>query len=265
ITLRSEKEVVLNEKIHRVFDSRITSISPNYGTLMLSSNVDGLFHGSFKGVNERIEVRKNAVVPISVRTSWTGYNVVNYLDQNQFDYLENEYVLEEKRKKLYSKDDEGSKKQVKFTKIASNTLSMDDVINKTKIEDEEILFAFNSSQACFFIMSNGDLINSNWISSSKNSANSNRLSSRIYNIGKVIKGRNKKYDHPLSSHFIPKGCVIEFFDRIILVQNSKLNTLENKAVTSIRTYPASIRYRNLVTLFDGSSVDIHAIYPSETK
>jgi hypothetical protein len=37
--------------------------------------------------------------------------------------------------------------------------------------------------------------------------------------------------------------------------------LENQPVVSINTYPNSVRYKNIITIFDGDGVALHSMYP----
>lgn len=258
ISLDNEDTVRLNENIEPVWDSRITGITSKSGSLMLSSNSDGLFHGTLNGINKRLTVKTKPIKPISLRTGWTGYDLINYVAQNDFAYLKNNYKKDDERRYLYSSDDESSIKN-RITEVATETLEMKTLFRNININLNDVIFSFNSSKSCFFITNEGRIFNSYWHRNPPNNQEV-KLSSKINEIHK-FSSKKIKIDKPISSKIIPNGCVVEFFDKVVLLHNSKKILLENCGVTSIRTFPASIRYRYIVSTFTGDKVTLHSIYP----
>lgn len=257
VSIKGDTDVSLNESIERVLDSRTTGITAKSGSLMISSNSDGLFHGTFNQINERVNVYDKPVKPVSLRTGWTGYDVINYETQKEFDYLKNIYEKDDERKYLYSSGDEGSKK-IRIKKIADETVPMDDLISNMKLDSEDIIYSFNSTKSCFFFLKDGRFVNSYWNKYYGQEKNI-KLRSTLHDLPR--NNGSKKVNKPISSHIVPNGCVIEFFDKVVLIQDKEKVILENNGVTSIRTYPSSIRYRNLISIFDGEGISIHSIAP----
>lgn len=261
ISLNGDSEIYLNESVERVLDSRTTGITAKSGSLMISSNSDGLFHGTFNKINERVKVYNKPVKPVSLRTGWTGYDVINYESQREFKYLKNEYEKDEKRKYLYSSGDEGSQK-IRIKKIADETISMGDLFSNTQINLDDIIYTFNSTKSCFLFLKDGRFVNIYW-NKYYGVENQIRLRSVLHHLPKN-KDR-KKVNKPISSHIVPNGCVIEYFDTVVLIQDKKKIILQDNGVTSIRTFPSSIRYRNLISIFDGEGISIHSLFPFQIK
>ena len=224
---------------------------------MLSSNSDGLFHGQLWSINERLKVKQRAVQEQSLRTGWSGYDLINYTAQNSFDYLKNSYERNPERKFLYSAGDEDSQK-IWIDKIGDESVPMAEIFENTGIELNDIIYSFNSSESCFMFLKNGSFLHSYLNKNYKNDRDV-KLRSRIHDLPK-----NKEHNtvnKPISTKIVPNGCVVEYFNKVILIQNSKKILLEDKGITSIKTYPASIRYRNLITMFDGENLSIHSLFP----
>lgn len=250
-------EISLNEKLDRVIDSRVTNITAKAGSLMLSSNSDGLFHGQLWSINERLKVKQRPVQEQSLRTGWSGYDLINYTAQNSFDYLKNSYERNEERKFLYSAGDEDSQK-IWIDKVGDECISMEEIFVNTDIKLDDIIYSFNSSESCFMFLKNGSFVHSYLNKNNKNERDI-KLRSKIHNLPK-----NKEHNivnKPISTKIIPNGCVVEYFDKVIMIQGNRKYLLEDRGITSIKTYPASIRYRNLITIFDGEKLSIHSLFP----
>lgn len=259
VSINGDSDVRMNESLERVLDSRTTGITGKSGSLMISSNSDGLFHGRFNQIDKRVKIYKKPVKPVSLRTGWTGYDVINYETQRDFNYLKNDYAKDEKRRYLYSSGDEGSKK-IRINKIAEETIPMDELFSNIEIDLNDIIYSFNSTKSCFFFLKDGRFVNSYWNKYYGQNKNI-KLRSVLHDLPK--NNGSKKINKPISSHIVPNGCVIEFIDKVILIHDKKKIILEDSGVTSIRTFPASIRYRNLISIFDGEGISIHSIPPFE--
>lgn len=250
-------DIHLNEKLDKVIDSRITNISAKVGSLMLSSNSDGLFHGQLLNINERVEVGQKAIQDKSLRTDWTGYDIINYESQNNFDYLKTFYVREENRNYLYSAGDEDSKK-IRIKKI-DDVIPMDYLLENAHFDSSEILYSFSSPKACFFFLNNGKIFHTNW-NRFHDGEKKIALRSNFQELPSLFK--KEIIQKPITANTVSKDFhVLEYFDRVLLLQNDKVFTLEEKGVASVRTYNSSIRYRNLITTTDGEGINIFSVYP----
>ncbi|MGV3459158.1 MAG: hypothetical protein ACO1N9_01760 [Flavobacterium sp.] len=251
-----DNRVSLNKPISRVFDARTTQISAKAGSLMLSSNTEGLFHGQLHDYTSDLSVLEKPISKKSIRTSWSGYDVLNYETQKKFDYLIGDYTTSDDRKHLYSKADESSKK-ILINSVGDRTISQESLISNLNFKDEDITYSFNSSNSCYFILNNGDFINTFFKKNHK--SNEVHLSSRVFKLPRNL--RKNKIIRPVSTKIVPSGCIIEYFDQVVLVHNNQRTVLEEKAVTAIKTFPHSLRYKNIIAIFDGEGVSLHCMYP----
>lgn len=255
--ISGNNEVKLTRKIERVFDARTTQISAKAGAVMLSSNSDGLFHGQLLNYESKLSVKQKAIAPKSIRNSWSGYDLLNYEAQNKFDYLKGKYSVSEERKYLYSQDDETSRK-ISIDSIGEKSFPITSLISNLKFEESDIIYTFNSNQFCFFFLKNGQFFHTYFKKDTQNEEV--RLSSRVYNLPQIDRKSNF-VTKPISTKLIQGGCIIEYYDKVILVRNNQKIILENKPVTAIKTFPNSLRYKNVIACFDGEGLSIHSLYP----
>jgi hypothetical protein len=75
----------------------------------------------------------------------------------------------------------------------------------------------------------------------------------------------KLLTRPISSSIVPKGCVIEYYDKVVLYHNAKAKIIENSPSINVRSYLSSIRYRNLITITKEEEISIHSIYPFDEE
>ena len=104
-------------------------------------------------------------------------------------------------------------------------------------------------------MSNGAILNATVRTDGL--ADAYYISSRSTNFAKIGK---EIIDKPLSSCIVPSGCVLEFFDKVVLVQDSHCLSLVNHTVNSVRSYTSSTNYRNIVSIVDDEKVTFCSIY-----
>ena len=88
-------------------------------------------------------------------------------------------------------------------------------------------------------------------------ADSYYISSRSTNFAKFDKDI---IDKPLSSCIVPSGCILEFFDKVVLIQNSQSLSLVNHSVNSVRSYTSSTNYRNIVSVVGDDKVTFCSIF-----
>ena len=132
---------------------------------------------------------------------------------------------------------------------------METLFNKSNIDKEDIVYSFNSSQKGFFVMSDGSILNATVRANGL--ADSYYISSRSTNFAKFDKDI---IDKPLSSCIVPSGCILEFFDKVVLIQNSQSLSLVNHSVNSVRSYTSSTNYRNIVSVVDDDKVTFCSIF-----
>ncbi|AYL98724.1 hypothetical protein [Mucilaginibacter celer] len=255
-SINDDNSVHLNEKIERVFDAKTTNINAKSGSVMISSNSDGLFHGQMVEIGSRLKVKPKPVSKNSLRSGWSGYDVLNYESQRNFDYLKSAFSRTEERKYLYK--DEANTNKISIDDVGTEAYSLHDLLSNSRIDEENIVYSFNSSNNCFFFLNDGSLKGLSFRKDNKDSPV--KLSSTDFLLPKGVTKSNMAIK-PISTKIVPNGCVIEYFDQVILMYNGKKSVLEDNSVISIKTFPGSIRYKNIIAIFDGSGVAIHSMYP----
>lgn len=245
-------------KMKRVFDQKVVGINAKSGEVFASAGSEGLFHGSFLNQNNRLKIIEKPIQKRSLKTSWSSYNIVNYTDLNKFDYLINETAKQTDnavRKGNYSKFDD-KKEHVRINKVCTMEIPMDNLLEKSAIQNEEILYCFNSNEKGYFYLSDGNFYLLNLIKD-KQEIKDVHFSSRK----KIIPFDSTKSFRPLSSQIIPLGCVVEFYNGISLFQNNTQIQLEDDSALSFRSYVNSIRYRNIISIVKEEFISLYAIYP----
>jgi hypothetical protein len=242
-------------KPQKRFDGKVTCLNAKSGEIIISSNSNGLFHGTFLNSSNNLKVNEKAVAKKSIRTGWSGYDVINYDKQNDFEYYVNE--TEKIENKLnYSKFDEDSERR-RITDFGSSKYGLSTLLAHSRIEKEEINYCFNSSTSGFFFMKDGSFVNIN-LNKPKDK--------QLYFVSKnkvlpTLKNGSANFLKPLSTSIVPEGCVVEYFDKVVLYQNSKAKIIENTSAINVRTYTSSKRYRNLISVTKEKEITIHSIFP----
>ncbi len=242
-------------KPEKRFDAKVTHLNAKSGEVIISANSEGLFHGSFLNDQNKLKVINKPVAKKSLRTGWSSYDVINYEEQNNFEYFVNETKGLE-TKPTYSKFDEHRERR-RITEFGTAKYGMSQLLEHSELKQEEIGYCFNSSTTGFFFTKGGRFVN---INLNKEDKENLYFTSRIHPLPNLDKSVNK-FKRPISTSIVPKGCVVEYFDKVVLYQNSKAKTIETNPSINVRTYPSSIRYRNLVTVTKDKEVSIHSIYP----
>ena len=255
-SIDDSNNVSLNEGISRVFDAKVTNLSAKSGSVMISSNYDGLYHGQMIGIGERLKVKNQSIYGKSFRSGWSGYDVVNYESQKNLNYLTSEFSRTEDRRYLFK--DEAETRKISIDVVGKEIYGLNELLGNSKLNEDKIVFSFNSAAYCFFLLDNGNFEAFSFRKDLRDSPV--KLSTKAFQLPKGITNKNKVL-RPISSKNVPNGCVIEYFDQVILIHNNERIVLENRPVISIKTYPGSIRYKNIITIFDGDGVAIHSMYP----
>ena len=242
-------------KPEKRFDAKVTHLNAKSGEVVISSNSEGLYHGSFLNAKNKLNVNKKPVAKKSIRTGWSSYDVINYEEQNNFEYFVNETAgIEEKP--AYSKFDEHTERR-RITEFGKSKYGMSKLLEHSEIKLDDISYCFNSSSSGFFFTKDGRFVN---INLNKDNIKDLYFTSRTHLLPN-LDNSVKQLKRPVSTSIVPKGCVVEYFDKVVLYQNSKAKIIETNPSINVRTYPSSIRYRNLISVNRDDEVSIHSIYP----
>jgi hypothetical protein len=258
INLNPKDRYHLNpSKPEKQFDAKVTHLNAKSGEIIISANNDGLFHGSFLNTKNKLKVMTKPVAKKSIRTGWSSYDVINYEEQNNFEYFVNETSVIEKKPE-YSKFDERIERR-KITEFGKSKYGLQELLENSSIQKENIRYCFNSSTAGFFFMDNGQFVN---INLNKEKKENFYFTSKNHSLP-MLEENKKTFKRPISSSIVPKGCVVEYFDKVVLYQNSKAKIIESSPSINVRTYPSSIRYKNLISITKYDEITIHSIFPMD--
>lgn len=237
------------------FDTKVTHLNAKSGEVIISANSEGLFHGSFLNSKNKLKVVDKPVAKKSIRTGWSSYDVINYEEHNSFEYFVNETTnIDDKLR--YSKFDEQSERR-RITEFGKSKFGMAQLMEHSNLKVEDVSYCFNSSTSGFFFTKDGQFIN---ININKENKQDLYFTSRNHKLPN-LENPKKQFTRPISSSIVPKGCVIEYFDKVVLYHNGKAKIIETNPSINVRTYPSSIRYKNLITITKDEEVSIHSIYP----
>ena len=258
--------------LEKVFDTRTISISAKSGELMFSSDGEGLFHGTLWNGEQRTlwngeqrtKVREKSYAKKSLRTGWSGFDVLNYDSQSHFSYLQNRTEIQETRSFRYSNQDETSEKR-RILELASSTYDMHEMMRPNDSNLGEIQFSYNSSNRCFFVYKDGRVMSRNLRKSYvKGDTHFSKNSYELPNLDTMTQ-KNSSTSKIYSASIFPLGSVLEFFNRIVLVRQNEIKILEERPAISVRTFPASFRYRRIVCVCLEGGIVLHSIFPDERE
>lgn len=236
------------------FDAKVVGLNASCGSVVISAGQDGLFFGPFD-MDEGVVVNEHAVENISYRTSWSATDIVNYKSSSYFDYLSNQ-VEKYEEKPRFSKFDERSERK-RIVKLNECKYSMDTLLNAKQFVEDDIVYAFNGSTSSFVLTKDG-FYNMNFVKLDTGV----HLSSRVNELS--LFDKKKTFEKPISATVVPAGCVIEFFDSVMVVRDNHVLKLENEPAYSVRSYLNSVRYRNLVSVTMQDELAIHSLDPFST-
>lgn len=242
-------------KLSKCFDGKVIGLNSRNGIVVVSADWDGLLTGElfdfatdFK-LDERKPIEKR-----SLRTGWMSSDIINYDGSSSFAYIYNECSdrVSNVDNKFYSTTQIREKKVI--SQFAKAVYGMDELFSKTKIKQSDILYSFNSSEKGFFVKTDGNIVNA--------TIREGKVDDEYYISSRVQPFSDKLHikEKPLSSCIVSKGCVLEFFDKVELVQNHKTCILCDHPVNSMRSYLNSNNYRDILTIVDDDSITFNAIY-----
>ena len=245
------------KKLERCFDSKVTCVNAKYGELVVSADFEGLFAASIdmeNGTRTKIDENK-PVEERSVRTLWADTNLFNYHGKEEFSYLSNEYQSIPPKKDRYWEHRETKR----ITHFASSTQTMESVIEKSGLKKEEIGYCFNSSSNAYVFLKNGTLK----VYALKNSQYSEIDGWGEIELPKYSRTGNKEslidYGKVISAFSIPKGSVMEFFDKVMLLKDGHSYVIEEEPVIRTRSFMSSIRYQDILSVTKEEKITLHAL------
>lgn len=243
-------------RIERCFDaSKIIGVNPRYGELVASADRDGLIAKSIDMDDGRPTfIDDRDVIPQrSLRTGWSEYDIFNYSDTADFSYYANDYeTVQPDNGKYWERAD--SKRICNF---GVKRHSMDSMLELSRIRKEDILYCFNGSTNAFVHLKDGKLLTVTLKGERQGEVGEFSLSKYtrkvtddevMNNLGRIISGFT-----------IPKGCVIEYFDKVVLLRNNHAQVIEDGVAIKVRNFMSSNKYQDVLSVTKEDEVTLHAI------
>lgn len=242
-------------KIKKGFDEKIVHVDAKFDTVVLSAGSRGLFTGRVPSADTTKVVEKE-VMDKSFRSAWSTYNIMNYDKGNGFTCLVNEVKsldLKDRKRTRYDGQESYEIVTVGKEQIGMEQL-MEPIMKKKRINMDDIIYCFNSHQSGYFLTKSGLLYQLNILS--KNDAAYYYSTSILREYPKV---ENLKGGRPISASILPNGCVIEYFDNVVLYQNNKSSIIETTPSITVRSFVNSYRYKNIVAATKENECTFHSV------
>lgn len=249
-----------NRKLHpksldRGFDGKVTHVNPKYNELVLSADSDGLFATSLDLEEEKATMlsEHNNISGRSIRTCWSDTDIYNYGSANTFSLYGNEYDKVKPQKNHYWEKTESKR----ITGFAARHTDMDSMMKCSKIKKEDIRYCFHGANNAFMQLKDGRFVRVA-IKGEKVGEVAEMVFSDTIRKAMPYKDMEGK-GRIISGATIPKGCVLEFYDKILLQKDNTVQIIDEGAAVKVRTFMSSTRYQDLLSVTMEDYVTIHAI------
>lgn len=242
-------------KIKKGFDEKIVHVDAKFDTVVLSAGSRGLFTGRVPSADTTKVVEKE-VMDKSFRSAWSTYNIMNYDKGNGFTCLVNEVKsldLKDRRRTRYDGQESYEIVTVGKEQIGMEQL-MEPIMKKKRINMDDIIYCFNSHQSGYFLTKSGLLYQLNILSKSDAAYYYSTNILREYPNVENLKG-----GRPVSASILPNGCVIEYFDNVVLYQNNNSSVIEATPSITVRSFVNSYRYKNIVAATKENECTFHSV------
>lgn len=243
-----------NPAMHKRFDAKVVHVDAKFETVVISAGHEGLFTG-FIPEKEVSDVTEKEVMKSSFRSAWSIYNIMNYERPNEFTCLVNgveRIPMGERKRKCFE-----SQESYKILEVGKEQLSMDQLMKSVRERGKEkmnqVSYTFNSHQNGYFLKKNGKLLRMN-IRSKQDDDFYYSSVIQEYPIEKSVKG-----EKPISASILPNGCVLEYYDKVVLYQDGKTSIIENEPTVTVRSFVNSYRYKNLVAVTKEEGCTFHSV------
>lgn len=247
----------LESSFQRVYDATTLGLSARAGEVAISAGDAGLFHGTISDYHTPLRVNATAAASRSVRTAWSGFDILNYENHNAFTYLKNRTKTLTKRPYLFLPGDDSAQK-IAIRRFGIATYSMASLLHDIAIEPSDVAFAFNTTSKCFFVLTNGSVV---WTSLDRESAVP-RLRHRLHTIARVKSSTaSPHYGRVYGASAGAMGTVIEYFDKVVLLSHNELTLLHNSSAISVRVFPTSNRFRRIVLITTEDGIFFCSVLP----
>lgn len=226
-------------KVEKIFDGESLDISAKNGALAVSTGRHGIF-GTLDifAKKPKVSDRPFSDIP-SYRNAWIHNELMSYSSPSEGRMLVNRTVENRnyQRPRRFSHI-ENSQPRLVFECVGETQLSGSDILGKTKIDTDDILYWTNTSTTSVMLLNGGELEIRNLRMGEENTP---------YISSKVLYGSKKRIQEaPISCQPFPKGCVMEFFDKVTVNFQNEQVQIGDEETYCVRTFCNSRRYQNLI-------------------
>ena len=221
----------------------ILSVWPGYGTVNVSCGNDGLFtsFSELDLIQMQVQPDLEKLADKSLRTAWFDKDLVNYSSYTQPFLLEGYHTrLSEERVDLPASE---SIKQIDLGYLFER------INREYTIDEHSIQYIYNSNKVLFIHTFEG-----NFYSLGMQRSASGELKVRFT---RTFKGADMRI---LSVNSTKLGLVIETDNRILLFANSKWHSILESEDLSVRAFPRSKRFQNIVVLTTEEGIWIISLF-----
>lgn len=245
------------KKLQRCFDSRVTCVNAKFGELVISADTEGLFAANIDieyGTKTRVDEKK-VIETRSLRTNWADTNIFNYYGKEDFSYISNDYQTVPPKKDRYWEHRETKR----ITRFAASKQSMESVLENSGLKKEEIGYCFNSSNNAYVFLKDGKL---------RVFPLKERQNDKTREWGEIELPKNSRkgvnddlidYGRVISAFSIPKGSVMEFYNKVLLLKDGLSYIIEEEPAIRTRSFMSSNRYQDILSVTKENMVTLHAI------
>lgn len=225
----------IHRRTHKRHDAKCINLSARFGMINASCGQDGLF-SSIDDFGVRTGTRGvqfSRTAAASVRSSWMGSLLANYASNSSVS------VFRTEREKI---DQSMAGERQIITGLDEHPRNLADYINATLsqhgVQEQSIQYTFNSTTLVFVYTYDSQFFCFNVHDTEDGGINIEFTKTQ------KAQGRRIVGAHPMSGGAV----VIETDDRVFLLSKNSWFTLHPDAAISVRTFPRSKRFHNLVAI-----------------
>lgn len=225
-------------EIRKRLDARCFAISAAYSAINASCGADGLFSafGEFTARHSAADGALNQLAERSVRTGWAGYDMVNYATNSSLTLLETQH-------EAYAGHRGSDRQIVVAVKAERPSHSIFEALrHRYDLPPEMVQYVFNSRSTLFINAFDQRFltVGLRWgFDFEEGEADLQPSAVRVYEgvHGRVLRAMPTKV-----------GVLVETADKVWLFSEGHWLVLHDGPAINVRTFPASKRYKNLVTI-----------------
>lgn len=253
IDWESEKTIPLGRAIKRI-DTKCIHTTAKFGTVNASCGSEGLysFIDDFEIGNTNTRKERH-IEEYSIRSSWFNFDVVNYQANTNPSFFNSSKIKIKEQKNIQLEKNFENENYI-IVNIEKSSFNFNDFFIKmnlqNKINLDEIYFTYNSSQSLFITTYDGSFF---ILKLQKEESN--------FNISDTYKFNGIK-DLVSSIHTLgirKAGIVIETDENILLFADGQFISIFDGEVISIRTFPNSKYYKNIISVTTSEEIRLISI------